>query len=105
MPKIVDKTKEFIKKHKKAIAIGSIASIAGLFTVKSVKKYNEKKAIEVDYETEYEPINDGRNCVMQFITDDEDHEVLGEVPCTETYARESIDDYNYMVEKSKESSK
>ena len=44
----------------------------------------EELPSEIDY---------GRDCTMKFVVNDT-QEVLGEVPCTELYAKEEIEIYN-----------
>lgn len=84
---LYNKTKNWVSEHKK-IVIGSIIGVtaAGIGIALSNKKKNDNEEYleEPDY---------GRDCVMRFVVNDDSQEVLGEVPCTELYAKENIEDY------------
>jgi len=85
---LYNKAKNWISEHKK-IVIGSIIGVTaagvGIALSNKKKKDNEECLEEPDY---------GRDCVMKFIVNDDSQEVLGEVPCTELYAREELDIYD-----------
>ena len=88
-----EKIKQFWNKHKKGIII-TLATVAGVFTGVIIKKKKDND----DY---YEEINDfdpGRDCKMIFEVDDESKEILGEVPCTESYAKDMIEIYSNDIE-------
>ena len=81
------KCKNWVKEHKKVVIGPGVAIVAaGIGAVVLGKKRDDNSAeiLSLD-ETDY-----GRNCTMKFVVD-ETQEVLGEVPCTELYAKESID--------------
>jgi len=90
---IVTKGKTWLKNHKKGVIItlgGIAAGLTGVAIAKKVKNNNE-----CDYEDyDFDP---GRDCIMKFVVDDDSNEVLGEVPCTESYAKDMIDIYSNEV--------
>lgn len=101
MGKIKEKISNFYQNHKKGFTTGCIivgtlplAALLGVSTYGIVKDKKQKKLSEScnEDDTDY-----GRDCLMQFVTDDEDHEVLGAVPCTELFAKESIEDYDNFL--------
>lgn len=82
------KCKDWIKEHKKQILIGGLSAVAvcgGAALLSKSRKENEEvdELPEPDY---------GRDCTMKFVVD-ETQEVLGEVPCTELYAKEELEAY------------
>ena len=83
-----EKCKNWVKEHKKVIIGAGLATAAGIGAValgkKVANKTNEVEMLPEDT-TDY-----GRDCTMRFIVD-ETQEVLGEVPCTELFAKETID--------------
>jgi hypothetical protein len=86
--------KKWVKDHKKVVAVSGVtialAGIGGVMASKNAKQKDEvKKLQELADHTDY-----GRDCTMQFIVN-ETGEVLGEIPCTELYANENIEDYEY----------
>lgn len=99
MSKFKEKIRNFYEKHKKGIVTGGViigllpvAGFLGLSTYGILADKKNKQEQSDEEEEDY-----GRDCLMQFVTDDDKHEVLGEVPCTELYARESIDEYKEFV--------
>ena len=77
----------FLKRHKGKV-IGFILFIIGLFIGSKVEeKRNRDSYVEID-EIDYDP---GRDCKMTFMVDDDTKEVLGEVPCSESYAKDMLD--------------
>lgn len=95
---IATKTKTWVKEHKKVIIgalVGTAVTAAGIAVAKK-KHDNEYYEDDCDFEP-------GRDCKMRFIVDDDSNEVLGEVPCTESYAKDMIDIYsNEMLIEDKE---
>ena len=88
------KCKNWVKEHKGIIiktglAI-TVASIGAVVLGKSVSK-NSNDVYEIPDNTDY-----GRDCTMKFVVN-ETQEVLGEVPCTELYAKEEIDMYEECI--------
>lgn len=95
---IVTKGKTWLKNHKKGVIItlGSIAAgLTGIAIAKKVKNNNECDCEDYDFDP-------GRDCIMKFVVDDDSNEVLGEVPCTESYAKDMIDIYSNEVSDDKE---
>ena len=85
---IATKTKTWVKEHKKVVIgalIGTAVTAAGIAVAK------KKKNDEYYENDEFDP---GRDCLMKFVVDDDSNEVLGEVPCTESYAKDMIDIYS-----------
>lgn len=92
----VNKSVNWIKEHKAKIIAGATGvglTVLGVKAIKSIKS-NNSDDLYLD-----EPVDYGRNCVMKFIVDDESHEVLGEVPCTESYAKDLLEISDYSNEK------
>lgn len=83
------KCKEWVKEHKKEVlTIGISTVVVGIGAAILGKSKKETKIEELS-----EPETDfGRNCTMKFVVD-ETQEVLGEIPCTELYAKENLEDY------------
>lgn len=87
--RISEKSKEFCKKHKKGIIFTLIGVIVSIFTGAIIKKRNDDECYECT--DDFDP---GRDCKMIFEVDDESKEVLGEIPCTESYAKDMIEVYS-----------
>lgn len=90
---ITTKTKTWLKEHKKVVIgalVGTAITATGIAVAKKVKNNN----CECDEDYEFDP---GRDCLMKFVVDDGSNEVLGEVPCTESYAKDMIDIYSNEV--------
>lgn len=85
------KCKEWVKEHKGAIVGSSLGLLATVGLV-AVAKKNKKDDDVYPYGDGTEP-DYGRDCTMRFIVD-ETQEVLGEVKCTELYAKEEIEMFN-----------
>lgn len=84
------KCKEWIKEHKGIVIGAGVTAILGCIGVaisRQPKKVDQLSEKETDY---------GRDCTMRFIVD-ETQEVLGEIPCTELYAKENIESYEECV--------
>ena len=86
------KCKNWVKEHKKVVIGTGLAVAAGIGAVVLGKKVSSKsnEVLELPDDIDY-----GRDCTMRFVVN-ETQEVLGEVPCTELYAKEEIQDYNMM---------
>lgn len=88
---LYNKSKKWVLEHKK-IVIGSICGVAAVGLGAALVNKNKDNNNNEDYiedTTDY-----GRDCIMKFVVNDDSQEVLGEVPCTELYAREELDTYN-----------
>ena len=79
----VDKSVNWVKKHKAKIITGIAGTGLIVLGVKTAKSISNKKPEALDYQSE----DYGRDCIMKFYVDDNSQEVLGEVPCTEDYAK------------------
>ena len=81
-----NKGKAFCKKHYKGILITAIGLVGATIGITAVKKRNNDDYYECT--NNFDP---GRDCKMIFEVDDESKEFLGEVPCTESYAKDMIE--------------
>ena len=84
--KIYISGKNWCKKNKKKI-IGIAIFVGGIFVGAKIKA----KKNNSNYEIENYDFDEGRDCRMTFMVDDDTNEVLGEVPCTEAYAKDMIE--------------
>lgn len=89
---LYNKTKQWIKNHKKIIIGGVVGTAAIALGAKVLKKSNKSEENNNEYDSDN--IDYGRDCIMKFVVNDDTQEVLGEVPCTELYAKEEIDIFN-----------
>ena len=88
---LYNKTKQWIKDHKKIIIGGVVGTTAIALGAKALMNSDKP---EENNEYDMNNIDYGRDCIMKFIVNDDTQEVLGEVPCTELYAKEEIDIFN-----------
>lgn len=90
-----NKGKVFCKKHFnfKVILITVVGIIGTVIGIAAVKKRKNDECYE--YTDDFDP---GRDCKMIFEVDDESKEILGEVPCTESYAKDMIEIYSNDIE-------
>lgn len=78
-----------------AVGSGAIMGLGCVIASKASKAKPEDNSEETRAQPELEEKWDpGRDCTMKFIVD-ETGECLGEIPCTEYYAMEEIDAFNF----------
>lgn len=91
-----EKTKNFVKTHKKEIAIGAcciVGAVAiGLIFHQTMKgaKTAEKVAKGMLKEAPPPALDFGRDCIMKFFVEGTG-EFLGEAACTETYVQDILE--------------
>lgn len=81
------KCKNWVKDHKREVIGGLAIAAAGIGAVMIGKSISKRSNDEVQLldTTDY-----GRDCTMKFIVNDT-QEVLGEVPCTELFVKETLE--------------
>ena len=86
------KAKEWVVKNKGKVAIGALGVLCGgLYLKHKLSNGNEDTNI---CEDNIETTDYGRDMKMQFMYEDTGELMEGSVPCTETYAKEMIDEFS-----------
>ena len=92
---LYNKTVNWVKEHKKIVIGGAIGLCATALTIGSLKNKNkdQNNNISIDTNNSIDNLDYGRDCIMKFVVDDDSQELLGEIPCTESYAKEELEAY------------
>lgn len=88
----IKKVGSWIKEHKTIVVgtvLGTTLGVIGSKVLLNKKNNKLEEGSNEDYDY-------GRDCTMKFVVD-ETQEVLGEVPCTELFAKEEIEMFNDTV--------